>query len=710
MDMEDGAGAPGSASAPASSAHTAPPPPKKTKVGEQAAESAEGTRGPLVGQAAVSLEGGGAAGSATTPPANVQEPAVAFTGDDDVDWSGPGEDGEPGAGAFEPTAEFSADLEAEVSGDTEANIRAGAELEAARADALPPYLQRERQPWREQSAELTTVQAIKNREVEHVRYRCVGDFPRDVEIQAVAQQMKVAARTSLEELHLGAQLSDLELPPGSANALGKKFLSEAHSRGLWVTNLEDKGGTSGPQAVFLRAVHSKLLEDIPETAAQKFGEKFLTSPHGRAHLLVGLVNKHSGELVELDRNRFGWELREVAPGSASADVAALARTQWACREGGEAAGAPEYEFGYFGVNHNVSVQMSLAVDVVATGHKLWRHHLRPDWASQVTRVRVPCFGTDAFEWRRTGLVVSLGELMRALGVNYTAKQIYYLYRTLRIVALKRSKTAKGPGSASAGAGMRDSGLQAATLRKKMRNKQQLMTEYAAAMGVEFQDTTEFLNEAVRYLYALILSDMRPPWLEHTFPQALPGSGVLSKYTRPCFLMWDFDTSLRVFGPRVARVLTGIMENVGLLLGGVVARPLYKCMGSRPGGACMSMASMSRIFQGGPGRGEYLCSNCARRAQGMPVSDSAPLRALMLYAVTAVGDGEGHAVRMAPVRIVVSAPPAQWGWGRPAVGPEELQEAQPDWQQLGRVGQWRYSPRDSEQIWLSSGPFRATPAE
>ena len=113
--MEHGEGAPGSASAPASPAHTAPSPLKKTKVGEQAAESAEGTRGPLAGQAAVSLEGGGAASSATTLPTDVQVPADALAGEDDVDR---GESAEPGAGAFEPTAEFSADLEAEVPGAT----------------------------------------------------------------------------------------------------------------------------------------------------------------------------------------------------------------------------------------------------------------------------------------------------------------------------------------------------------------------------------------------------------------------------------------------------------------------------------------------------------------------------------------------------------------------------------------------------------------
>ena len=710
VDMVDVAGAPGSASAPAPSSPVAskPSPPKKTKVEEQAAESAEGTRVPLVGQAAVSLEGGGAAGSATSPLTDVPLLQDAFSGEIEVDWDGPGEDGEPGADAFEATAEFRAELEAEVSGATEANIRAGAEHEAARADALPEYLQPERQQWREHSAELATVHAIKSREVEHVRYRCVADFPRDVDIQSVTHQMKVSARIYFHEFHGGAHLSDLDLSPGSASDFGKTFLSEAHKRSLWVTNLENKGGSSDTEG--FRTEYSKLLEDIPETAAQKFGESYLESPAARAHLLVGLVNKHSGELVELDRLRFGWALKGVAPGSASAAAESLVRSQWVCREGGEAAGGPELEFGYFGSNNEVANRMSRAITAVAQQTGLWRNQLRADWDKQVTRVRVPCVGTAAFEWVRTGFVVSLGELMRALGLNYTAKQIYYLYRTLRIVAVKRSKIVKAPGSASAGAGMGDRVLQAATLRKKIRNKQQLMTEYAAAIGIEVQDTPEFLNDAVRYLYALILSDMRPPWLEHTFPQALPGNGVLSKYTRPCFLMWDSILSIVVFGPRVQKVLTDITDRVGLLLGGVVARPLYQCMGIRPDGACMSMASMSRIFQGGPGRGEYLCSNCARRGQGAPVSDSAPLRALLLYAVSAVDGDQGHAVRMTPVRIVVSAPPEHWGWGKRAVDPEELQEAQPEWQQLGRVGQWCYSLRESEQIWCSSAPFRGTPAE
>ena len=128
-------------------------------------------------------------------------------------------------------------------------------------------------------------------------------------------------------------------------------------------------------------------------------------------------------------------------------------------------------------------------------------------------------------------------------------------------------------------------------------------------------------------------------------------------------------------------------------------------GNRPGGACTSRASMSRIFQGGPGRGEYLCSKCARRGEGAPVSDCAPLRALLLYAVTAVGDDEDIAVRMKPVRIVLSAPPNQWGWGTPQMDGPELQMAQPEW----REPEWRYKPFESDQIWYTSAPFRGTPA-
>ena len=159
------------------------------------------------------------------------------------------------------------------------------------------------------------------------------------------------------------------------------------------------------------------------------------------------------------------------------------------------------------------------------------YKLRPYWECQVYRVRVPCCETADVEWRRAGLVVSLGELMQALGKQFTAKQVYYFYRALRIVALKRNKGSTSAGSTGAFLGMAASGLQAAQLRANL-NKEQLVREYAAAIGVECVDTHEVFDEAVKSVYAAILRDMSPPWLLRSFPQALPGNGALPQCTRP----------------------------------------------------------------------------------------------------------------------------------------------------------------------------------
>ena len=68
------------------------------------------------------------------------------------------------------------------------------------------------------------------------------------------------------------------------------------------------------------------------------------------------------------------------------------------------------------------------------------------------------------------------------------------------------------------------------------NKKQLLEEYVAANGLEpLKPTKENFDAAIRYLYKCLLRDLRPPWLTHSFPQALPGNGVLSKYTPPSYL-------------------------------------------------------------------------------------------------------------------------------------------------------------------------------
>ena len=125
-------------------------------------------------------------------------------------------------------------------------------------------------------------------------------------------------------------------------------------------------------------------------------------------------------------------------------------------------------------------------------HGVSLEKLVPNWDAQVIRMRVPCLGTNAFEWHRIGEVVSSGELMQALGKGFTAKQVYYFYRTLRIVALKRPKKSQAPKSASAAVGMSVSGHRASQLRRE-ENKHQLMNEYAAVKGVVVEETVVFFS-------------------------------------------------------------------------------------------------------------------------------------------------------------------------------------------------------------------------
>ena len=69
-----------------------------------------------------------------------------------------------------------------------------------------------------------------------------------------------------------------------------------------------------------------------------------------------------------------------------------------------------------------------------------------DSRKQWLRVKVPSTSTSDFEWRRTGSVVTLGQLFMILGKTHNNAAIYYLYRTLRIVALKKRKTSAAAGA------------------------------------------------------------------------------------------------------------------------------------------------------------------------------------------------------------------------------------------------------------------------
>jgi hypothetical protein len=249
------------------------------------------------------------------------------------------------------------------------------------------------------------------------------------------------------------------------------------------------------------------------------------------------------------------------------------------------------------------------------------------------------------------------------------------------------------------------------------NKALLIEEYAAANGLgQLEETKENLDAAVRYLYKILLRDLRPPWLTYAFPQALPGNVLLSRYTRPGFLHWEADQGAVLFGASVARKISKVVRAVELTLVGFLARPLYVCtaISGSEGKMCMSVASMSELIMHSEGRQHYRCKKCAGEPSlREPASGSLPLRVLHVYALVGTGGHAPTPLHMRPVRLVVVAPPPEWGWGRhrvtdALVGGES--PASPE-QGLDTKGvHWLYNDAESTSLWYRAGPYRGEPSD
>ena len=127
------------------------------------------------------------------------------------------------------------------------------------------------------------------------------------------------------------------------------------------------------------------------------------------------------------------------------------------------------------------------------------------------------------------------------------------YRTCRLVVMKRKKDPRKlkwpPGSASGSGGSGKTGVrgschQAGAIRAELLAQicgDAIVEEYAQVKGlppgdVDIKGKDQVLHEAVQFMQLLLLRDLRPPWVVDAFPQALPGEGVLSRYTRPLIIV------------------------------------------------------------------------------------------------------------------------------------------------------------------------------
>ena len=393
--------------------------------------------------------------------------------------------------------------------------------------------------------------------MEHVRYRAVGDF-NDVSIQAVLQGMRMEAYRYHCHHKMHSDTTVLMPAPWPTSASSdfrpmepQQFIEAAHKRSLQVAIFKKVN------QVNLREQYKMLLSDFPRTTVHKVGDSQLDTLVGRGRALTQLVSLQSGEVVELDQTRTRWHLRpKSAPCSASSDWNS---PQWYCRENGVPVGTPKArldrdEYGgsaVSDVNDDIFDQAKIAANIL----DLAPHHLFPAWEDQTNRVLVPCKGADEWQWHRAGPAITLGELFMALGKNYTAAAIYSFYRTCRLVVLKKGKQSQrscGTPSSASVTGMTGSAFQATAIRRINRNNRDLLVHEYGVVNRIFNDymetmiTAQLLNEAIQFMYCPLLQDIRPPWLAHDFTQALPGEGVLSKWTRPSLLQWDPELTEMLF--------------------------------------------------------------------------------------------------------------------------------------------------------------------
>ena len=364
---------------------------------------------------------------------------------------------------------------------------------------------------------------------------------------------------------------------------------------------------------------------------------------------------------------------------------------------------------------------------VASANNICFRALLPNPAEQQFRVLLPICEPDSvsskYEWRLECHCTTLGQLILALGERYTASQIYFFYRTLRIIAVKRRKDHTSDNRARR-VGSHASELKPAQIKQSHRtDRTEIVRQYLAITGQVIElpepDTESFrvlFDAALRNVYAYVLQDMSPPWLSTFFGSGISGLGV---YTRPAFLQWSAEAAPHIFGPETATVFRRLCSRAGLAWAGIVARPLYVCTAavssdgassSNSTNICMNCAAMSPLLEtpSACAHKAWLCKSCREVKREHPVI---PQRCLRMYALVQVGDGDSTPLRSRKLTALVSPPPRAFAWPRKPVAfdpPDE--EVSPVITNNAKSGlTFAYSSGASEGIWLSARAFQPVEA-
>jgi hypothetical protein len=248
----------------------------------------------------------------------------------------------------------------------------------------------------------------------------------------------------------------------------------------------------------LRNKFQKVVEKLPRVVYEKLGT--LETDRAKFAAVASLINKHSGELVEPDLSIAYWRLVPVGPGFARWD---WGEQFWCYEDGREAPShftATEHELhakqwkpGHGG-HLSVNKVMTTDITVIVRASKSKREDLLPAWDHMRFRHVCPCSNSERYAWIRSHSVVSLGEMLMILGEEHTLAEIYSLYRTLRVVVLKRRKDRCSASSGVLGrssTGSSLSGMAGASVKRELKSsKDLLIEEYSTLMAQSLPDKND----------------------------------------------------------------------------------------------------------------------------------------------------------------------------------------------------------------------------
>jgi hypothetical protein len=290
----------------------------------------------------------------------------------------------------------------------------------------------------------------------------------------------------------------------------------------------------------------------------------------------GLLKKHSGDIVEADKRKRVWKLHQLHSNALSS--ADQLHEQFHCFEDGRKGmvlGAEAW------MPQEAHTLIRVEAQRVASANNICFRALLPNPAEQQFRVLLPICEPDSvsskYEWRLECHCTTLGQLILALGERHTASQIYFFYRTLRIIAVNRRKDHTSDNRARR-VGSHASELKPAQIKQSHRaERTEIVRQYLAITGERMElpepNTDSFrvlFDAALRHVYAYVLQDMSPPWLSTSFGAGISGLGV---YTRPAFVQWSAEAVPHIFGRDTATVFRRLCSRAGLAWAGIVARPL-----------------------------------------------------------------------------------------------------------------------------------------